>query len=121
VARLENIGGVEATHDYGAKGRPFRTPDQEVVLGGIKIPDKGMDVVGIKRDLFAIGLDTELMVEAGRQAVEVRRGNLAAIDLSGFESYLQREKREAEEEAERQRPTKRLMTALTFGWASPSP
>jgi len=121
VARLENIGGVEATHDYGAKGHPFRTPDQEVVLGGIKIPDKGMDVVGIKCDLFAIGLDTELMVEAGRQAVEVRRGNLAAIDLSGFESYLQREKREAEEEAERQRPTKRLMTALTFGWASPSP
>jgi len=84
---MENIWDVEAIHNYGEKSHPFCTPDQEVVLGGIKIPDKGMDVIGIKRDLFALGLDTELMVEAGRQAMEVRRGNLEAIDLSGFESW----------------------------------
>lgn len=123
VARMSGVSDVAAVHNYGATGRVYRSADHEHVLGGIKIPNKQFDTTELERELFELGYDVEKMVEAGRQCVERRLGNLPAVDLTGFESTFEREARIAREEAEEaeranRSSAKRLMFAVGQ-WVSP--
>jgi len=104
VIRMEAISGMVADHEYGEADRPFRSNDVDLVVGGVRLPKELLPDL-VVRSLYQHGFDTELYVEAGRQAVDFQMGRRADIDLSGFESQLAREARLAREAEEAQKKT----------------